>query len=72
MSPLLEKIILEILKRLIDEDAVYAAKVAIVEFVYDLSKKSDNKLDDFAVEILAQALGVPSPVPGLQLPESHV
>lgn len=59
LNPLVEKIVLEILKRLIDDQAIYAAKVAIVEMLSELAKKSGTKLDDFAVGVIAEALGVP-------------
>lgn len=59
MNPILEKILLEIIKKLISDEVVLNAKKHLVEFLSMLAKQSDNKIDDYMVSVIAEALGVP-------------
>lgn len=61
MNPLVEKILLEVLKRIITEEMVQSAMLALVKALSELAQKSDNELDDAMVEIIAKALNVPWP-----------
>lgn len=58
MNPLIEKLLLLALKQLITDQVVKEAEVQLVAFLKDLAAKSDNKIDDFMVQVIAEALGV--------------
>lgn len=61
MQGVLEQMLLFIVKQLLTDKVVYEAKVQLVAYLKTLSADTTNKIDDFMVQIIADALGVPVP-----------
>lgn len=61
MNPIVERILLAILRRVITEEMVKHALSQLVVGLGELAKKSDNEIDDAMVAIIAKALGVDAP-----------
>lgn len=61
MQGVLEQMLLFIVKQLLTDKVVYEAKVQLVAYLKALSADTTNKIDDFMVQIIADALGVPVP-----------
>lgn len=58
MNPWIEKIILMLIGQVLTPEVIEEAKVQAIAFLRELAKKTDNKLDDTMVDVLAEALGV--------------
>lgn len=56
MNPIVEKIIMDVIKSLISEGTMEQAKEALLTFLKELAAKSPTELDDFAVDMLAKFL----------------
>lgn len=53
----LEELALYIIKRMVTDESVKAAKEQILKYLQDLSAKTPNVVDDYIVQILVTALG---------------
>lgn len=58
MNPIVERILLVLIRQVLTEEMVKAALKQLVEGLAELSKRSDNEIDDAVVKIIADALGV--------------
>ena len=58
MGPVLQRIILEILKRVITSDLIKGKEQEAVNYLRGLAAANPGKIDDWAVDMLAVALGV--------------
>lgn len=61
MNPILEKILIDLLKAIASQEHIEAAKKDLVAFLAGLAGQSQTQLDDEVVKILAAALGVQYP-----------
>lgn len=58
------KIIIEALKKYLTPETVKQASTALVAWLAVQATKTDTKVDDELVRVVAQALGVPVPTKG--------
>jgi len=58
MNPIVERILLVLIRQVLTEEMVKSALKQLVEGLAELSKRSDNEIDDAVVKIIADALGV--------------
>lgn len=58
MSSVVEAVVLFLVKQIITEGVVKEAEKKLVEFLKGLAAKTDNRVDDYVVEVVAEALGV--------------
>lgn len=56
------KILIEALKKYLTPDTFKAACTMLVAWLAEQAKKTDTKIDDDLVKVVAAALGVPVPV----------
>lgn len=63
MGPLVEKILISIMRKILNEEVVAKAKVELIAFLRELALKSDNKLDDAMVDIIEEALNAAPAIP---------
>lgn len=56
-NKVLEEILLYVIKRMITEEAVKAAKDKILLFLEEFAAKSENQVDDYVVQVIKAALG---------------
>lgn len=59
---ILLKILIQVLEKLVTPASVKQAETYIVEALAALAKKTDSKVDDALVKVVADALGIPVPV----------
>ncbi len=59
MRPVLEAIALFLVKQIVTDDLVKAGEKALVDWLKSQVAKTDNKIDDYVVQVIAEALGVP-------------
>lgn len=61
MNAVLENVLLLVIKQLLTDELVMKLKVQMVEGLKKLALESDNRVDDYVVEVVAEALGVVLP-----------
>lgn len=58
MSTVLETLILFLVKQILTPELIKHGEKALVEFLKKLAADSRTKVDDYMVEVIAEALGV--------------
>ncbi len=61
MDKVLEQVLIFVLKQLLSGNVVDEGKKALVAYLAELAKDTSNKVDDYMVSVIAEALGVPTP-----------
>lgn len=60
MNPIVEDVLIKLLKALLTDDRINDAKAHLVEFLTGLAAKTPTELDDYAVTLLEKAMGMPA------------
>lgn len=58
MGPVLETLLLFIVKQLVTPELIKQGETALVKYLQTLAADSSNKIDDYMVQVIADALGV--------------
>lgn len=58
MNPIVEKLVIWILGRILTPDVIKGAEKDFVEFLLKLAEKTPNQIDNALVLMVAEALGV--------------
>lgn len=59
MQNLLETILLFLLRKLLTPELIKGAEQAFIHWLKGLAADTSNKIDDYMVEVIADALGIP-------------